>query len=137
VSFFISTVGYAQLADCTQGMGGKDTKVLTEVFQLNDEQIKTMDLWIGDLQAQNKLIEDQIKELFDNHPQSTHEELATLAGKYKVLKDQLVAISRKYDRKLLGLFNQKQYQRYVELCKEAMREPLSPIGSVEISSTPE
>ncbi len=135
--FFVCGSTNAQLPDCTLGMGGKDTEVLTKVFQLNDEQIKTMDLWIGELHSRNKEIEDRIKELFDNHPQGTQEELVTLAKKYKDLKDQLVAISTKYDQQLLGLFNDRQYQRYIELCAEALRKPLSPIGTEGTSTDPE
>ncbi|HMB64427.1 MAG TPA: hypothetical protein VKN36_15210 [Eudoraea sp.] len=127
----------AQLPDCTLGLGGKDTEVLSQVFQLNDEQLNSMELLIGELQTGNKVLEDQIKELLNNHPQSTEEELITLAEKYKVLKDQMVAMSITYDRKLLGLFNERQYQRYVSLCKEAFRQPLVPLGSVEAQVNPE
>lgn len=127
----------AQLPDCTLGLGGKDTEVLSQVFQLNDEQLNSMAHLIGELQSRNKVMEDQIKELLNNHPQSTEEELITLAEKYKVLKDQMVALSNTYDRKLLGLFNEKQYQRYVSLCKEAFRRPLVPLGRVETEVNPE
>ena len=133
-TLLIGFAAKAQLPDCTLSIGGKDTEVLTRVFQLNDEQIKTMELWIGELQTQSKLAEDQIKELFDNHPQSTHEELETLSKKYKVIKDQMVANSKRYDKKLLALFNPKQYQRYVELCDEAIRSPLSPAVEVKVDS---
>lgn len=124
---FLCGTANAQLDNCTLGMGGKDNGIITQVFQLNDEQISQMEYWIGELETENKLIEDQIKVLFDTHPQGTHEELATMATKYKVLKDQLVALSTTYDRKLLGILNEKQYQRYVELCAEASRQPLTPI----------
>ena len=131
---FISVNVTAQLPDCTLGIGGKDTEVLTKVFQLNQKQIRTMELWTGELQTQNKLLEDQIKALFDNHPQSTREELETLAKKYKLLKDEMVATSKSYDQKLLGLFNPKQYERYVALCNEALRKPLSPLGEVQLDT---
>ena len=125
----------AQLPDCTLSIGGKDTDILIQVFQLNEEQKTTMNLWIGELQIQNKLIEDKIKLLFDKHPQGTQEELETLAKKYKVLKDQMLAISKSYDQKLLGLFNPKQYQRYVDLCSEALRKPITPLA-VEAQDLP-
>ncbi len=126
ITIFSGVTVHAQLDNCTLGMGGPDTSVITQVFQLNDKQISQMDFWIGELGSQNKVIEDQIKELFDTHPQSTQDELIAMATKYKGLKDQLVAISLNYDRKLLGIFNEKQYQRYVELCAEALRQPLTP-----------
>lgn len=118
----------AQLPDCTLGIGGKDTEILIQVFQLNEEQKSAMNIWIGELEIANKLNEDKIKLLFEKHPQSTQEDLETLAKKYKVLKDQMMASSKSYDQKLLGLFNPKQYQRYVELCSEALRNPIAPIA---------
>ncbi len=127
----------AQMENCTLGVGGKDTQLITDVFQLNDAQLHQMELWIGELGMESKLIEDEIKELFDNHPQSTQEEMLTLAQKYKVLKDRLTHLSLNYDSRVLGLFNEKQYQRYVELCAEALRKPLTPILSSEETSDPE
>jgi len=137
IGFFLCVTVNAQLQDCTLGIGGKDTEILAQVFQLKDGQIDKMELWIGQLQTENRLAEDQIKELFDNHPQSTHEELETLAKKYKVLKDKMVATSKKYDKKLLGIFNEKQYQRYVELCNEALRRPMIATSSATDVSNPE
>lgn len=121
----------AQLPDCTLGIGGKDAEVLTKVFQLNEAQINSMEVWMGELQTQNKLVEDEIKTLFDTHPQSNQEELENLARKYKALQDKMVATNKSYDRKLLGLFNPKQYERYVALCNEALRRPLSPLRVVK------
>lgn len=126
ITIFLGTTVNAQLDNCTMGMGGPDTGVITQVFQLNDKQISQMEFWIGELVTENKLVEDQIKVLFDTHPQANQDELTTMATKYKALKDQLVALSLNYDRKLLGIFNEKQYQRYVELCAEALRQPLIP-----------
>ncbi|MBT8183328.1 MAG: hypothetical protein KJN76_00695 [Eudoraea sp.] len=128
---------HAQLPDCTLGIGGKDTDVLVQVFQLNQEQTNTLDIWLGELQTKHKLTEDQIKLLFEKHPQSTQEDLETLAKKYKVLKDEMMATSKKYDQKLLGLFNPKQYQRYVDLCTEALRQPITPIAEVQLLPNPE
>lgn len=127
---------YAQMPDCTLGIGGKDTEVIEKVFQLNEEQKTKIDVWIGQLQAENKLREDEIKQLFDTHPQGTHEELETLAKKYKVLKDKMVAASMEYDRKLLGIFNEKQYERYVQLCNEALRRPMAP-AEISVDTIPE
>ncbi|MCW5517545.1 hypothetical protein [Muriicola sp. Z0-33] len=127
----------AQLPDCTLSIGGKDTAVLIQVFQLNEEQKNTMEMWIGELQTQNKLIEDEIKVLLEKHPQSTQEDLETLAKKYKVLKDKMLAISKGYDSKLLGLFNPKQYQRYAELCNEALRKPITPSITAKAEPQPE
>lgn len=132
ITIFSGVAVNAQLDHCTLGMGGPDTGVITQVFQLNDKQISQMESWIGELGTQNKLIEDQIKVLFDTHPQATQAELTTMATKYKALKDQLVALSLSYDRKLLGILNERQYQRYVELCAEALRKPLTPLNDESV-----
>ena len=121
----------AQLPDCTLGVGGKDTEVLTKVFQLNEAQIRSMEVWMGELETQNKLLEDEIKTLFKTHPQSNQEELENLARKYKILQDKMVATNKSYDQKLLALFNPRQYERYEALCKEALRRPLIPLKAVE------
>jgi len=134
---FSGFVASAQLPDCTLGIGGKDTEVLIQVFQLNDEQKNALNIWAGELQTQNKLKEEEIKLLLDKHPQSTQKDLETLAKKYKVLKDQMLATSKSYDQKLLGLFNPRQYQRYVELCSEALRTPITPIAAEQLSTAPE
>ncbi len=135
--FSASMVFSQQLEDCTLGLGGKDRQTIIEIFQLNEEQQLKMEAWAAQLQTQNKLVEDQIKELFDKHPQSTTEDLNTLAGKYDVLKSQLVSASKEYDRKLLALFNQRQYERYEALCKAAYRRPLTPPEIVKDSVQPE
>jgi len=140
MSFFVALVlfhmSYSQLPDCTLGIGGKDTQVIVQVFQLNEEQLTKMEAWIGELEVENKLLEDQIQKLLADHPQQSHEDLATLAKKYKVLKDQLVAVSKKYDQKLLTLFNERQYQRYIDLCNEAIRQPMKTLVPIQNDTIP-
>lgn len=123
---FCANISLAQrLEDCTLGLGGKDANTIVQVFQLNEAQQSQMNTWAAELQIQQKLVEDQIQELFDKHPQSTTEELNTLAGKYEKLKDQIVKLSKAFDQKLLATFNQRQYERYVALCRAAYRQPMS------------
>ena len=114
----------AQLSDCTLAVGGKDTEVIIQVFQLNDAQQEKLMNWIGELQLYHKEKADEIRQLFDTHPQQTTEELEQLAEKYKGLRDEIEANSRAMDLKLIATFNQKQYERYVALCREAGREPM-------------
>ena len=114
----------AQLSDCTLAVGGKDTEVIIQVFQLNDAQQEKLMNWLGELQLYHKEKADEIRQLFDTHPQQTTEELEQLAEKYKGLRDEIEANSRAMDLKLIATFNQKQYERYVALCREAGREPM-------------
>ena len=118
---------YAQLDNCTLDIGGQDTEVLISVFQLNDKQQEYLAAWRGELSVQVRTLEDSIAQLLETHPQSTEADLQNLSKKYAQLKDQLVALTVEYDQRMLGTFNQKQYEFYAELCKEALRRPLVPV----------
>lgn len=137
--FFIfsifSYVCFGQLQDCTLDMGGKDSELIIKIFQLNEEQVGKMEAWRAELDIKNRLLQDQIAWLFENHPQSTEEDLVNLSKKYNVLQRQIVSNSRTYDQMLLGAFNDRQYERYVVLCTEAVRKPL-PIPDNFKSYTP-
>ena len=122
---------YSQLEDCSLDIGGQDSEVLIGVFQLNEEQQSYLETWRGELSVRARAIEDQIRELLASHPQSTEADLFNLSKKYAKLKDQLVAITLEYDQRMLGIFNPKQYEFYIELCKEALRRPLIPIQPEE------
>lgn len=119
--------GHAQLDDCSLDIGGQDTDVLITVFQLNEKQQTHLESWRGELSILVRTIEEDISQLLENHPQSTEADLFNLSEKYAKLKDQLVALSKEYDQKMLGTFNPKQYAFYSELCREALRRPLVPV----------
>lgn len=129
-----TTVG--QTADCTLGIGGKDTETIIKVFQLSAEQLVLMEGWIQELEKSNEKIEEQIDHLLDEHPQSNEEELQILAEKFKVLRTEIIANSKICDQKLIGIFNENQYKRYIALCNEAIRRPLIGLRS-EDETTPE
>lgn len=134
---FFSLSGNAQ--DCTLDIGGKNSETLVRVFQLNEHQIGQMESWSAELAVANKAIEDDIQKLFDSHPQSTPEELTILAEKYRGLQQKMVNASYKADKKLLTIFNEKQYERYLQLCNEAIRVPIKviPIGVKDSIPAPE
>ncbi len=125
---FFSFWGSAQ--DCTLDIGGKNSEILVKAFQLNEVQIQKMEAWSAELAVTNKAVEDDIQKLFDTHPQSTPEELTTLAEKYKTLQQKMVNASRETDKRLLTIFNELQYKRYLQLCTEAIRRPIKvmPVG---------
>ena len=122
---------FSQVDDCSLDIGGKDNEVLIQVFQLNEEQQSKLEVWTTELELQSKTLEDDIRKLLADHPQSTEADLMNLSQKYTKLKDELVFLSLQYDQKLLGIFNEKQYKFYTELCKEALRKPLIPIVEEE------
>ncbi|WP_422081238.1 hypothetical protein [Ulvibacterium sp.] len=110
--------------DCTLDIGGDNTDMMVEVFQLSDQQIQTMENLKSDLEIQIKSLKEDIQKLFDDHPQSSTEELQVLADKYRVLEQKIMDASRECDKKLLTTFNERQYRRYLDLCREAFRKPI-------------
>jgi hypothetical protein len=110
--------------DCTLDIGGKNSETIVKIFQLNEQQLTTMEALRGDLEIERKSVEEQIEKLLAEHPQSKEEDLIVLADKYKVLQQKLVNISKAGDKKLLETFNSRQYERYLELCNEAIRRPI-------------
>jgi len=125
VVLIISNCGFGQ--DCTLDVGGKNSDILIKVFQMNEEQVTKMETLRAELDIETKGIEDEIQKLFDNHPQSTPEELTTLSNKYKVFQEKIVLASAAADKMLLSTFNEKQYDRYLELCHEAIRKPIKVV----------
>ena len=128
----ISFCGYAQ--ECTLDIGGENTDMLKSVFQLNDDQINQMEAWSINLKLETESVEDSIQKLFEEHPQSSTEELTMLADKYRVLQQQLVAASRTADKNLLSILNKKQYDRYLTLCYDAIREPIKVVPTPQKDS---
>ncbi|MBT8320066.1 MAG: hypothetical protein KJO90_00195 [Eudoraea sp.] len=116
----------AQIAECTLGLGGKDTEVIYQVFKLDDEQKAIAEALVASYQKDSRLIQEQVDHLFESYPQRTPEELQKMAKKFDSLKVELTNMSRNYDQKLVGLFNQKQYEVYLKLCNEVMKRPLAP-----------
>ncbi len=127
VLFFSSFAFLGSAQDCTLDIGGKNTETLIEVFQLNEAQIAQMETLSSTLALTNKALEDDIQKLFDSHPQSTTEELTMLADKYRVLQQKMVNASWEADKRFLMIFNERQYERYLQLCNEAVRLPIKVI----------
>lgn len=122
---------YPQVDDCTLDIAGKDTSVIIDIFQLNDDQQLRLENWVGELELVRRPIEEELRLLLKEHPQSTEADLHNLAKKYSSLNKNLIELSKEYDRKLLGIFNEKQFEYYVSLCNEAARKPLNPVITEE------
>ena len=120
---FFNSLG-AQLADCTLGLGGKDTEVIVQVFKLNGEQTSKLDMWVAEYQKTSRIIQEEVDQLLASHPQKTPEDLQKLAVKFNTLKTKLQGVSKRYDQKLVTLFNPQQYEVYLQLCNEVNRKPM-------------
>ncbi|MCK0190784.1 hypothetical protein [Arenibacter sp. F20364] len=121
VGFWISAEAQQE---CSLGIGATESDTIIQIFQLKEAQITNLEEFKAALEIETRLLDEERKNLFENHPQSTPEDLAALGGKYKVLEERMKQVFKKYDLKLLALFNEKQYQRYVTLCQEVERRPL-------------
>ena len=125
-----------QAQSCTLDIGGENAETLVKVFQMNEAQVATMKILQQTLAMETEALESQIENLLAEHPQSTEEELLDLAEKYKVLQQKVIKASYETDKKLLSEFNAKQYDRYLQLCKAAIRRPISVVPKVYNDSIP-
>lgn len=114
-------IGWAQ--QCSLDVGGEHNQMIIEVFQLNESQIEVMEMLRETLVAQKDKIQEEVQQLFDTHPQNNEEELMKLADKYRVLQSRLAEALQRSDEALLATFNERQYERYLVLCHEAVRIP--------------
>lgn len=119
------SVGNAQVLECTLDIGGKNAQNVSDIFQLNESQKSQMEVLRAEYSTAYQTFEEQAQKLLDEHPQSTTEELNTLAGKYRALQEKITEASRDIDKKLLSSFNQRQYDLYLSLCHEAFRRPIT------------
>ncbi|MCE2612722.1 hypothetical protein LVD13_07040 [Flavobacteriaceae bacterium D16] len=126
VGLLFPNLHFGQLQDCTLGIGNKDTEVIFQVFKLNEEQKVIAEALASEYQKDSRLIQEQVDDLFESHPQQTPEDLQKMAKKFDSLKIRLIDMSRSYDQKLVSLFDQKQFEVYLQLCNEVRRKPLTP-----------
>ncbi|WP_298487711.1 Spy/CpxP family protein refolding chaperone [uncultured Maribacter sp.] len=121
VFVFSCFVGFSQ--DCTLNVGGGNVETIVSVFQLNAVQKSKLEDIKAAYSIEAKSLEEEIEKLLAEHPQSTPQELELLGNKYIALKNKLADKAQETDLKLLESFNEKQYNRYIDLCKEAYRKP--------------
>tara|TARA_R110000868_G_scaffold14075_1_gene65675 strand:- start:32997 stop:33431 length:435 start_codon:yes stop_codon:yes gene_type:complete len=109
---------------CILAIGSENSANIIDVFQLNEDQKSAFEIFKNELKTELDIQQKQIKELLENHPQSNPDELIVLAKKHKALEENMFETTIKYDQKLISLFNEKQYERYVLLCETANRTPI-------------
>ncbi len=132
VLFFIH--GVRAQADCILGVGITNDNTLIDVFQLNTAQQGHLIRYGEQARTTKDMLEKKLNDLKENHPQSTVGELTKLASEFTVLMDSMTAVQAAADKNLLLLFNEKQYNRYRNLCEEAYKTPIVVIPVVHRDS---
>ena len=110
-------------ADCILGVGVTSDTIISGIFQLNEEQHKSLVNFSAEVKYRNELLNNELDNVMKRHPQSNVTELSQLAEKYKGVMDSMQRVQIMIDKKMLTLFNPKQYELYRRLCKEASRSP--------------
>lgn len=125
---FISLISWFSNAQmCILDIGTENSEQIKQVFQLKETQITALEEYKEILNKEISTLQQQVQELLETHPQSNPDELLVLAKKHKVLEDQMFTATVTYDQKLISLFNEKQYERYLLLCNEAKRTPITKL----------
>ncbi|TLF45701.1 hypothetical protein [Maribacter aurantiacus] len=123
-------------ADCLLGVGITENDSLADIFQMNDVQKQELLNLSAELKYRNEILNVQLENVYNRHPQNTVEELNQLALKYRNVMDSMQSVQSMIDKKLLALLNPKQYQLYLDLCHEASRSPFVITPKVYSDSIP-
>jgi hypothetical protein len=110
-------------ADCILGVGITNDTIIFDVFQLNSMQREKLVNLSAELKYRKELLANELENVKERHPQSNVTELRQLAEKYKSTMDSMASVQTVIDKRMLALFNPKQYELYRSLCKEASRSP--------------
>ncbi|MGX1929533.1 hypothetical protein [Flagellimonas sp. 2504JD4-2] len=117
--------------ECMLGIGGGNDDSIAEVFQLNEEQQEKLKNWSAELNVRNGLLKDRAKFLLKRNAQSSPEDLMSMSFKYRGLLDSMRKNVQMLDKRLLSIFNDKQYNLYMELCGQMMLQPIYIDRSVD------
>lgn len=117
-------------ADCILGVGVTNDTTISEVFQLNASQREKLMNFSAEVKYRSELLNSELDNVMKRHPQSNVTELSQLAEKYKSVLDSMARVQTIIDKKMLTLFNPKQYALYRSLCKEALRSPYIVLPTV-------
>ena len=121
---FLITHAVTAQEDCLLGVGGKDDDTIIEVFQLKDEQIRTIRNLSAELKYRNELLKNRAHAILETQWQSSPEDLLSMSYEYRALVDSMKNNIRFIDKRLLALFDNKQYALYVKLCSMATLNPM-------------
>lgn len=117
--------------ECALGIGGGNDDSIAEVFQLNELQLEKLKNWSAELKVRNQYLKDQAKFLLKRNAQSSPEDLLALSYKYRTLLDSMKQNVKMLDKRLLSIFNDNQYNLYIELCGQMMLLPIHIDRSVD------
>lgn len=123
LSFVCSCQAIAQEV-CLLGVGGNDDNTIIEVFQLTEDQIDHMRNLGAELRYRNELLKNEAEVLLKKHSQSSPEDLLSMSIEYRTLVDSMKSNIRLIDKRLLLLFNDQQYNLYIQLCNTATLSPI-------------
>ncbi|MEL7270007.1 MAG: hypothetical protein AAGL34_10555 [Bacteroidota bacterium] len=116
--------------ECPLGIGSVHDSDIVEIFQLNEEQQTKLKNWSAELGIRNDMLKEKARVLLKKHEESPPDVLLTMSKKYRTILDSMQSNSRMMDKRLLGIFNKKQYNFYVELCSGLSLTPLYVDGLV-------
>lgn len=119
----LSSKSFAQ-ADCILGVGVTADSALVSVFQLNTSQIDKLTSYSEEVKYRQGILDNKLENIQKRNPQSNFSELSKLATDYNIIMDSMALVQTMIDKRLLALFNEKQYTLYRNLCREASRSPL-------------
>ena len=120
--FILSSISFAQAA-CILGVGITADSALVSVFQLNASQIDKLISYSEEVKYRKDILDNKLDNIQKRHPQSNVAELSKLATEYNTVMDSMGLVQTMIDKRLLTLFNEKQYALYRNLCREASRSP--------------
>jgi len=124
------THGVFSQEDCILGVGITKDSVLVDVFQLNAIQTEKLTGYSEEVKYTQDILNKTLQEIRERHPQSTVAELSKLASEYTFIMDSMFSVQTTIDKKLLVLFNEKQYTLYHTLCAEAFKSPIVVVPAV-------
>jgi len=133
ISFLFLISGFYGMAqmDCILGVGGRDDETIIKVFELTEEQQENLKNWSAELKIRNDIFKDKAAYLMKQNEESPPEVLMEVSKKYQSYIDSMANNVRMIDMRLLGTFNEKQYQRYVKLCSQLSLRPIYVNRSVD------
>ncbi|MHA7864390.1 hypothetical protein [Flagellimonas marinaquae] len=133
ISFLFLISGFYGMAqmDCILGVGGRDDETIIKVFELTEEQQENLKNWSAELKIRNDIFKDKAAYLMKQNEESPPEVLKEVSKKYQSYIDSMANNVRMIDMRLLGTFNEKQYQRYVKLCSQLSLRPIYVNRSVD------
>jgi len=113
------------------GVGGPDGETIAEVFQLNEAQREQLANWGAELKYRNDILRDQAEYLLKRNDTTPPEELLKVSKQYNAILDSMHQNIRMMDRRMLALFNDRQYERYIQLCRELSMRPIHINRSID------